>query len=114
MESGRCAQVRDLPPVGRLGPKGHSPDGGLGLRSARSEKGSTVRTTVKCWSEEQAMGEGIRGNGKTLGARTLEPIARDNRFGQPSCYRVGRLAEPAPKHPSRLLILPPVWARASF
>jgi hypothetical protein len=60
------------------------------------------------------MGEGIRGNGKTLGARTLEPIARDNRFGQPSCYRVGRLAEPAPKHPSRLLFLPPVWARASF
>lgn len=60
------------------------------------------------------MGEGNRGNGKTPGARTLEPIARDHRFGQPSCYRVRRIEEPAPKPPSRLLFLPPVWARASF
>jgi hypothetical protein len=60
------------------------------------------------------MGEGIRGNGKAPGARTLEPIDRDTRFGQPSCYRVGRVAEPASRLPSRLLFLPPVWARASF
>jgi hypothetical protein len=60
------------------------------------------------------MGEGNRGNGGTPGVRTLEPIARDNHFGQPSCYRVRRTVEPAPKQPARLLFLPPVWARASF
>jgi hypothetical protein len=60
------------------------------------------------------MGEGNRGNDKTPCPRTLEPIARDSHFGQPSCYRVRRGEESAPKQPSRLLFLPPVWARASF
>lgn len=60
------------------------------------------------------MDQGNRGNGETPGVRMVEPIAGDRRFGQPSCSRVRRVEEPAPKQPSRLLFLPPVWARASF
>jgi hypothetical protein len=60
------------------------------------------------------MDEGNRGNFKTPCLRMLEPIARDSRLGQPSCYRVRRVEEPSPKQPSRLLFLPPVWTRASF
>jgi hypothetical protein len=58
----------------------------------------------------------VRNDEKTnaAGARTLEPVAGRVRTGQPACYRVRRVVEPAPKQPSRLLFLPPVWTRASF
>lgn len=60
------------------------------------------------------MGEGDNGHGKDACVRTLEPLAGRERTGQPLSYRIRRVAEPAPKQPSRLLFLPPVWTRASF
>ena len=44
-----------------------------------------------------------------LGARQLEPMAGRTRGGQPTCYRLCPVVEPAPKQPSRLLFLPPIW-----
>ena len=46
--------------------------------------------------------------------RVLEPVGEFDHRGMPTSYRVRRVAEPAPKQPSRLLYLPPVWTRASF
>ena len=51
---------------------------------------------------------------KPVGARRLEPMAGRTRGGQPTCYHLRPVVEPAPKQPSRLLYLPPIWTRASF
>jgi hypothetical protein len=52
--------------------------------------------------------------GKRSEARRLEPLAGRAHGGQPMRDRLRPVAEPAPKQPSRLFYLPPIWTRASF
>jgi hypothetical protein len=44
----------------------------------------------------------------------LEPVGTVYRTGAPTTYRVRRPAAPESTRLSRLLFLPPAWARASF
>jgi hypothetical protein len=75
--------------------------------------GGTRPVAYRRGMTEAAMSERQRTT-ERAGIRVLEPVGGCDHTGTPTSFRVHRAAEPAPKRPTRLLHLPPIWTRASF